>query len=318
MNRPLDQHDGGVTSAATTGAFVAPRVGTAVTLRGRLADYWELCKPRISVMVLVVTAIGYGLGSVEAVRVLGLLSAVFGTALVAVGANIINQVMERDFDRLMRRTRQRPIPSGRLTAAEATAFGGACAVMGLVYLLLVVNPLSAVLAGITIALYLLVYTPAKRRTIHNTLIGAVPGALPPMIGYAAARGELTPAAWALFAILFVWQLPHFFAIAWMYRDDYARGGYRMLPSADLDGRRTGRWIVGYSIVLLAVSLAPWALQMAGVVYAVVAAVLGVGLLAVGWGCLRERSEAAARRMLLASIIYLPVLFFMLWINRVGG
>ena len=279
------------------------------------SDVLALSKPRISVMVLIVTAIGYALGAGDAFSAIGLVHCLIGTALVAVAANILNQVAERENDARMIRTRNRPVASGRMDAGEAAVLGWSAAIVGAAYLLKWSNGLAALLAVATFALYLFVYTPLKRVSIYNTHVGAIPGALPPLIGFAAAAGHLTPAAWTLFAILFTWQLPHFFAIAWMHREDYLRGGYRMLSSADADGRRTGRWIVGYGVILLLVSLSPWWIGSAGLVYAAGAVVGGVALLIVGARVGSQRTAASARAMLLATIIYLPLLLALLWIDR---
>lgn len=304
--------------AASRAALSTPTVASFPAILGRLADYVELTKPRISVLVLLVTAVGFCLGSVGGIDPLLLAHTLIGTALVAAGANTLNQYLERRFDRLMRRTANRPIPAGRISGSEAKAFGSVISAAGGLYLLLLVNWPATLLAAATSGLYLFVYTPLKRRTIYNTMIGAVPGALPPLIGFAAAHGGLAAPGWALFAVLFVWQLPHFFAIAWVYREDYERGGYRMLPSADRDGSRTGRWVVGYSIVLGIVSLFPAWLGTVGAAYLVGATVLGLGLLAVGIGLARGRSTGSARLMVAASVVYLPALMILLLVDRMGA
>lgn len=285
------------------------------TLVVNWSDVLTLCKPRISVMVLIVTAIGFALGAGDSFTWLGLVHCLIGTALVAVAANILNQVAERASDARMNRTRNRPVASGRMDAGEAAVLGWSAAIVGAAYLLKWSNGLAALLAVATFVLYLFVYTPLKRVSIYNTHVGAIPGALPPLIGFAAAAGHLTPAAWTLFAILFAWQLPHFFAIAWMHREDYLRGGYRMLSSVDDDGRRTGRWIVGYGVLLLLISLSPWWIGAAGMLYAIGAAVGGLMLLVVGGRVAKLRTIASARAMLLATVIYLPLLLTLLWINR---
>jgi len=285
------------------------------TLVVNWSDVLTLCKPRISVMVLIVTAIGFALGAGDGFTWLGLVHCLIGTALVAVAANILNQVAERASDARMNRTRNRPVASGRMDPGEAAVLGWSAAIVGAAYLLKWSNGLAALLAVATFVLYLFVYTPLKRVSIYNTHVGAIPGALPPLIGFAAAAGHLTPAAWTLFAILFAWQLPHFFAIAWMHREDYLRGGYRMLSSVDDDGRRTGRWIVGYGVILLLISLSPWWIGAAGMLYAIGAAVGGLMLLVVGGRVAKLRTIASARAMLLATVIYLPLLLTLLWINR---
>ncbi|MGL4422232.1 MAG: heme o synthase, partial [Gemmataceae bacterium] len=224
----------------------------------RFADYLELTKPRIAVMALVTVAVGFFLGGAPSPSIEQLLHTLIGTALVAGGGSALNHWLERDIDRRMNRTQNRPIPGGRLSAAEAFAFGVTLAVFGVVYLAFAVPHLSATLAAAATAiLYVVVYTPLKRVTTWNTVIGAVPGALPPVIGWCAAHGTLTADAWGLFGILFVWQLPHFYSIAWMHRADYARGGFRMLPILDTeDGRTTGRATVGTCVLLLGAGAVP--------------------------------------------------------------
>jgi len=313
MNRPLEQADGG--GMATGVAMSAPSASFA-TVTATWSDVLALAKMRISVMVLIVTAIGFALGAGDGFSLTALVHCLIGTGLVAVAANILNQVAERDFDRRMIRTRNRPVASGRMDAGEAAALGWSAAVVGTAYLLIWTNLLATALAVATFVLYLLAYTPLKRVSIYNTHVGAIPGALPPLIGFAAAAGHLPPLAWTLFGILFAWQLPHFFAIAWMHREDYLRGGYRMLSSVDHDGRRTGRWIVGYGIVQLIISLSPWWIGATGTLYAVGAAAGGLALLGVGTRVAILRTAASARAMLLATVIYLPLLLTLLWIDRV--
>ncbi len=324
MKRPLEKSDGGMASSAVRPAAVQPAALTRSvsvslsTIRGRMADYLELTKPRISVLVLLVTAVGFCFGSTAGVDLLLMANALFGTALVAVGANTLNQYMEWRFDRLMHRTAGRPIPAGRITPAEAGVFGVSSAVAGLAWLTLLVNWYAAFLAAVTIGLYLLAYTPLKRLTILNTLVGAVPGALPPMIGFAAASGRIDVQAWILFAIVFTWQMPHFFAIAWMYREDYARGGYRMISTADADGFKTGGWIVTWTVALVAVSFLPVWAGTAGAAYCVGTTALGVFLALVGLRTAARRSTSSARLMLLASVVYLPALMLLMLFDRVGA
>ncbi|MBI5764975.1 MAG: protoheme IX farnesyltransferase [Planctomycetes bacterium] len=284
-------------------------------LRMRFADYCILGKLRISVLVLIVTAIGFCLGTRGDVGLLALANAIIGTALVAIAANTLNQYMEREFDRLMIRTADRPIPAGRLTPAEAMAFGIVCGVVGLAYLWIATNPLATALAALTLFLYLFAYTPLKRRTAWNTWVGAVPGALPPMIGFAAAHNGLATPAWLLFAILFVWQLPHFFAIAWMYREDYARGGYQMLSTVDPSGRATRVQTVTLTMLMIVVSLAPSMLGFAGPFAGIGAVLLGAGLFVVAVRMAKDLSHATARTMLLATVIYLPLLMTLLVLDR---
>ncbi|MEK6643428.1 MAG: heme o synthase [Planctomycetota bacterium] len=315
MKRPLEKSDAGVVVGSASGALVSVAPSLPTLLRMRFADYCILGKLRISVLVLIVTAIGFCLGSRGDVGLLALMHALIGTALVAISANTLNQYMERDFDRLMVRTADRPIPAGRLTPGEAMLFGVVCGVVGLVYLWLTTNAWATGLSAATLFLYLFAYTPLKRRTAWNTWIGAVPGALPPMIGFAAAHDGLATTAWLLFAILFVWQLPHFFAIAWMYREDYARGGYRMLSTVDPTGRATRVQTVGLSVLMVAVSVLPTLLGFAGMIAAAGAVVLGAGLVYAATRMARDLSYSTARTMLLASVIYLPLLMALLLLDR---
>jgi protoheme IX farnesyltransferase len=286
-----------------------------LALRGRLADYAELAKVRLSLLVLVVAAVGFCLADTAPVNLPLLAHTVLGTALAAFGANALNQLVERDFDRRMRRTAERPLPAGRMNPREALVFGGTASVAGVLYLALVVNILAASLALATILLYLLAYTPLKRVAAWNTAVGAIPGALPPMIGFTAAAGTLAPMAWMLFAILFVWQLPHFFAIAWMYRDDYRAGGYRMLSVMDDSGRATGRQTTLFSVVLLVVSLIPWFVDEAGTHYMVGAVALGVVLIFSAARFSRLRTTASARIVLWVTLAYLPLLMMLLLVDR---
>ncbi len=282
-----------------------------------MTDWLELTKPRIAVLVTVTAGVGYCLGSAGPVDLSGLLELVFGTLLAAGGAGALNQVVERDVDAKMGRTRNRPIPAGRIELNAAFVFGLALALAGTAFLSARANLLTGWLSGATIVLYIGAYTPLKRRTSLNTLVGAVPGALPPVMGWTAASGTLGPGAAALFAILFLWQLPHFLAIAWMFREDYAGAGLRMLPSVDGGGPWTGRFAVLYSLALIPVSLAPTALGLAGTAYFAGALVLGLGLVAVGLGMVRDRERRSARRLLLASVTYLPLLLVLLVLDRVA-
>ena len=304
-------------AAADTPALDArmPAPIAAAARTRRSSDFLALTKPRLNLLVLITTLGGLYLAAPEGVAPLLLLHTMAGTALVAGGAAALNQVWERDTDGLMRRTRARPVPAGRLRANESTRFGVLLAAAGLVQLAAGVNLVAAGVAALTLASYLLVYTPLKRRTWLSTLVGAFPGALPPVIGVAAATGAITPTALALFAIVFFWQIPHFLAIAWLYRDDYARAGLPLLPVVEPDGRSTGRQAVIYAAALLPVSLAPGAIGLAGPAYLFAAAALGVGLLVLSARFARERSTTAARRLFLASIVYLPVLWTMLVADR---
>ncbi len=297
-------------------AGVSVCVEVTALSRPRLADFVELAKPRIAVLVLFTVGAGVLLASGRNVSFLVLLHTVLGTALVAAGASALNQWFERDSDALMRRTANRPLPSGRLQAIEVFVFGLALALGGVLYLTLSLNYLlPALLAALTFVLYVVVYTPLKRRTPLNTLIGAVPGALPPVIGWCAARGEFTREAGLLFAVLFLWQVPHFLAIAWMYRDEYARAGLLMLPVVDRGGQRTGQYMILYCVALLAVSLQPVLLGDAGLLYLGGASLLGLTFLATAIGFYRQRSHGRARRALRASLLYLPGLLALLLLDR---
>ena len=282
-------------------AFPVPPV------RATPADWLELAKPRITAMVVFTALVGYVTASSGAAWNLLLAAALAGTGLVAAGASVLNQVMERDTDALMLRTRTRPLPAGRIGPGEARAFGVLLTLSGLATLLWLSGPLAAAVAGATWASYLFAYTPLKRRTPLATLVGAVPGALPPVIGWAAARGRLDAGAFILFAILFLWQVPHFLAIAWLYRDDYARAGFPMLPVLDREGTFTSRQAVVHCLALLLVSLAPAVVGLAGPAYLAGAFLLGVALTLFALRLARARDLASARGLFLASVLYLPAL-----------
>jgi protoheme IX farnesyltransferase len=283
--------------------------------RAGVRDWVELTKPRITAMVLFTTLVGFVTSSPGPVHLGGLLAALAGTALVAAGAAVLNQVIERDTDALMLRTRERPLPAGRVTWAEATLFGAVLSALGLAGLLWLSGPLAAGVAAVTLVSYLAIYTPLKRVTPFSTLVGAVPGALPPVIGWAAARGTLDGGAFVLFAILFLWQVPHFLAIAWLYRDDYARAGFPMLPVLDREGGFTARQAVVHSLALLIASLAAAAAGLGGAWYLGGAFVLGVGLTLFAVRLVSSRDLAAARGLFLASVLYLPALCSLLLAAR---
>ena len=283
------------------------RVPAAVTLpRTRLADYLELSKPKIGIMALVTVAVGYLLGAAPGFRADHLLHTLVGAGLVAAGGGFLNQWLERRADARMRRTADRPLPAGRVSPAEVFVVGNVLAFGGIAYLAVALpSPAAAIVAALTFALYVGVYTPLKRVTTWNTVVGAVPGALPPLIGWCAADGAVVAEGWVLFAILFVWQLPHFYSIAWLHREDYARGGMRMLPVLDhRDGRLTG-WATALTAgVLLAVTAAPFAVGAAGWVYLVGAMPLGVWFLARCVRFARVRTQQTARTVLRGSLVYL--------------
>ncbi|HKO96253.1 MAG TPA: heme o synthase [Pyrinomonadaceae bacterium] len=286
-----------------------------LSVRERMAAYAELTKPRITFLIVLTSAAGFALGSVGSVNYAAMASAMFGIALLSSGIATLNQYMERDLDALMRRTADRPLPSGKLLPWEALWFGIGLTVLAEVYLALMVNPLSALLGMTVISGYLFAYTPLKTRTSLSTMVGAFPGAVPPLIGWAAARNEIGLEAWVLFAILFLWQFPHFLAIAWMYREDYGRAGILMLPVVEPDGRVTAQQIVVYTILLLPVSLLPTALGVSGKVYLYGAIVLGLLFLYSSLRAAFSKSRQEARRLLLASVIYLPLLFILMVVNR---
>jgi protoheme IX farnesyltransferase len=286
-----------------------------LSARERMAAFAELTKPRITFLIVLTSAAGFALGSLGRVDYAALCSAMFGIALLSSGIATLNQYMERDLDALMRRTAERPLPSGKLLPWEALAFGAGLTVLAEIYLAVMVNPLSAVLGMTVIAGYLFAYTPLKTRTTLSTAVGAFPGAVPPLIGWAAARGSIGIEAWVLFAILFLWQFPHFLAIAWMYREDYGRANILMLPVVEPDGRVTAQQIVIYTILLIPVSLLPTALGISGKIYLYGAIILGLLFLYSSVRAALSKSRQEARRLLLASVIYLPLLFILMVINR---
>jgi len=279
-----------------------------------MKDYIELTKPRVTWLILMSTAIGFWFGVRPGVNWWNLVHAILGTALLASGTFTLNQWYEREADSRMRRTQNRPLPTGRILPRQALIFGILLSVVGFVDLYWGANPLTAWLGLFTEVSYLGLYTPLKQKTWHSTTVGAIPGAMPPLIGFAAAAQMLTWEAWALYAILFLWQFPHFYAIAWMYREDYARAGIRMLPVVEPDGTRTARQIVGASILLIPVSLVPSFLNMAGIVYLVGAILLGLMFLYSGIRVFRDRTVLRARSVLLTSVIYLPLLYGLLLLD----
>ena len=282
----------------------------------RAVDFCELTKPRIVLMVLVTALVGYYAGSGRVPDYLHLLHRLVGTAFAAAGTLTLNQFLERDTDAMMDRTRRRPLPDGRLQPNDALWFGIALTFLGLCYLALTVNMLSALVAGSITLSYLLAYTPLKRSSSLCVPVGAVPGALPPVIGWVAARGELSVDAWVLFAIMFLWQIPHTLAIAYLYRDDFAKAGIQFLPVIEPDGESTNRQIIVHCSALLAVSLLPTLIGLAGAIYFIIALILGIGFLASGVCLVIAPTRTGARRLLFASLIYLPALLLVMALDRV--
>ena len=280
-----------------------------------MKHYIALTKPRITWLILMSTGMGYFFGLTGAVNLWALFHSIFGTGLIASGTAALNQWYERDADARMRRTDQRPLPTGQMDARKAFAFGVLLSVLGFLELGLGVNWLSAGLGLFTLLTYLCLYTPLKQISPVSTTIGAVPGAMPPLIGFAAASGTLTAEAWILYAILFVWQFPHFYAIAWMYREDYERAGIKMLPVVEPDGESTVRQMLFFSALLIPISLVPRYLDMTGNIYVVGTLIAGIAFVA---SCVRmssDRTLLKARSVLLVSVVYLPVLYGLLLLDR---
>ena len=291
----------------TTGTV---QIANATTAR-RAADFFELTKPRIVFMVLITALVGYYAGSARVPEYLRLLQMLFGTALAAAGTLTLNQFLERDIDGLMERTRRRPLPDSRVQPQDALWFGILLTAAGLSYLTLSVNLLSAMVAGAITVTYLFLYTPMKRYSALCVPIGAVPGALPPVIGWVAARGDLSVDAWILFAIMFLWQIPHTLAIAYLYREDFAKAGIQFLPVIDPDGASTNRQVLIHCGALWVVSFLPTLIGIAGALYFVTAFFLGAAFLSSGIKLVLTPSRASARRLLFASLIYLPMLLLVM-------
>jgi protoheme IX farnesyltransferase len=294
---------------------VAELEGERASVRERLSAYLELTKPRITFLIVLTAAAGFCLGTQGNINYLLLVHGMIGIALLSSGIATLNQYMERGLDGLMRRTAMRPLPSGKLTPFEACVLGLGLTLGAEIYLALMVNLLTAALGLTVIIGYLLVYTPLKTRTTLSTFFGAFPGAMPPLMGWTAARGSMEMEAWVLFAILFLWQFPHFLAIACMYREDYGRAGIVMLPVVEPEGRVTAQQIVIYTLLLLPVSLLPTVMGLSGAVYFYGAIILGVLFLYSSIRAAISKSRQQARRLLLASVIYLPLLFALMVLNR---
>jgi protoheme IX farnesyltransferase len=320
IESPTLSREQSVQSSAPVVETVAVDAGLVDSLAvpSKLKDYYEATKPRMNYLVVVTTVVGYYIASAVAGRTLAdwmLVHAIVGTALTAAGASVFNQVIERRHDTQMRRTRNRPFAAGRLSVFEGYAFATLLGVSGVAWLAIFVNPLTATLGALTLLLYVLIYTPLKRISPLCTVIGAIPGAIPPLMGVTAIDNAITPLGWSLFAILFVWQMPHFFALALMYQDDYAGAGYQMLPSCRHGLMRTRVQIVAYSLALVPISLWPIWTSGASWGYGVVAVILGAGFLAAAYQCVRSRDRASQRRLFLYSIAYLPLLLAALMIDQ---
>ena len=274
----------------------------------RVLDYAALAKPRITIFVVFSTAVAFILGTRGDYNLHLLMHTLLATSLVAGGSAALNQFLERDLDARMKRTSRRPLPSGRLQPEQAYIFGLLLSVSGILYLGFMVNWLVGIVAAVTTIIYLFLYTPLKQKTSHNTAVGAIAGALPPVGGWAAVRGEIGLEAWILFGIMFLWQFPHFFAIAWLYREDYLSSGYRMISADDAEGKRTSQQILVYSLALVSYSSLPFLFGLSGLLYLSAAAILAVGLLYFSFSFARLRTDWDARKLMRASLVYLPVLW----------
>jgi heme o synthase len=297
-------------------ATAQPLTVAPVVEKTRFAVISELFKARLTFLVLLTTLVGFYVAYPGGLNWLLLFHTMLGTALVASGAAALNQLLEREHDAKMRRTEDRPLPSGRMQPGTVLILGAACGGGGLIYLALAVNLLTSLLGAITLVSYVFIYTPLKRVTTLNTVIGAIPGALPPLMGWAAARGDISSGGWSLFAILFFWQLPHFLAIAWIYRDQYARAGFVMLPVVDPNGERTGRQAVSHTLGLLPVSLFPYVFHLAGPVYLFGAFGLGLAFLWFAIQFSRHLTIPRARQLFFASILYLPLLLGLMVLDKI--
>ena len=286
-----------------------------VKIRSRALAFVELTKPRIAFLLVLTSAAGFYLASGPNFDSLLFLHAMASIALLAFGVATLNQYIERDIDILMERTAERPLPTRKVTPNEALLFGIAQCVAAEVYLLLMVNALTALLGLVVIVGYVLMYTPLKTRTSLSTVVGAIPGAMPPLMGWTAASNRITVVAWALFDTQFLWQCPHFLSIAWLYRDQYANAGIQMLPVVEPSGKLTGRQIVLFSIMLLPVSLAPFFFQVSGLVFVIGAFIIGVWCLWASIRAAQSKSDEKARKLLLASVIYLPILFLLMVLDK---
>lgn len=291
---------------------------SATSERSMAAVLSDLFKARLTTLVILTTLAGFYMGSRGSMDGWLLLHTILGTALLASGAAALNQLLEHRFDAQMKRTESRPIPAGQLNPDAVLIIGGITSAVGLIYLALKVNLVTSVLGAATLISYLFIYTPLKRITSFNTIVGAIPGALPPLMGWAAARNDISVEGWSLFAILFFWQLPHFLAIAWLYREDYAKAGFQMLPVIDETGERTARSTISHTLGLLPISLCPFLFKLAGPIYFFGAFFLGLAFLYFSIRFARELSVTSARKLFLASIIYLPVLLGLMVFDKISN
>lgn len=287
----------------------------AIGVREKLAAFVELTKPRIAFLLVLTTAAGFYLGTRDSFDAVLFANSLIAITLLAFGVAALNQYWERDTDLLMERTAKRPLPAKVLSPLKAFVFGISLCVAAEIYLLLAVNALTAILGLVVIVGYVLVYTPLKTRTSASTAIGALPGALPPLMGWTAAANEITLGAWALFATQFLWQFPHFFAIAWMYREEYAKAGILMLPVVEPEGRLTARQIVLFALMLFPVSLAPFFLGFAGFVFLTGAVLLGFWYIWASIEAARAKTKEKARKLLMVTVVYLPLLFILMVANK---
>ena len=288
----------------------------AIGVREKLAAYLELTKPRIAFLLVLTSAAGFYLGSDIGFNFVVFINAMVGITLLAFGVATLNQVWEIKTDALMERTAKRPLVVGKITSNEALIFGILQCAVAEIYLTFLVNGLTAILGLMVIVGYVLLYTPLKTRTSASTAVGAIPGALPPLMGWTSASNKITLGAWILFAILFLWQFPHFLAIAWMYREQYAKAGILMLPVVEPEGKITAKQIVIFTILLLPVSLAPFFIGLAGWVYLIGASLLGIWFLSASIGAARAKTNEKARKLLLVSVIYLPLIFLLMVFNKI--
>lgn len=287
----------------------------AISLKEKLAAFLELTKPRIAFMLVLTSAAGFYLGSKGSFDFLLFINSTIGITLLAFGVATLNQFIERRTDALMERTAKRPIPTQKVSPAEALVFGLILTVSAEIYLAFLVNPLTAILGLVVIVGYVLLYTPLKTKTSASTAIGAIPGAMPPLMGWTSSANEITLGAWVLFALLFLWQFPHFLAIAWMYKEQYRKAGILMLPVVEKEGRLTAIQIVTFTVMLLPISIAPFFMGFAGSIYLIGASILGLWFLVSSIQTARAKSVEQARKLLLVSVLYLPVIFALMVFNH---